>query len=105
MVLVRQLQHLQCPIPHSCCGAYIRVRCSIYGVEKILDVAQRMDATTMQLQYLETLKQIGSGTSTKIVLPMELGALVSGLRGLLDISGSESSALESTNGDVNSRRP
>ncbi|HUE58067.1 MAG TPA: SPFH domain-containing protein [Acidimicrobiales bacterium] len=75
------------------------------GVEKILDVAQRMDATTMQLQYLETLKQIGSGTSTKIVLPMELGALVSGLRGLLDISGSESSALESTNGDVNSRRP
>ena len=74
------------------------------GVEKILDVAQRMDATTMQLQYLETLKQIGSGTSTKIVLPMELSALVSGLRGLLDISGSEGSALESTNGDVNSRR-
>ena len=75
------------------------------GVEKILDVAQRVDATTMQLQYLETLKQIGSGTSTKIVLPMELAALVSGLRGLLDLSGSEHSALEPTNTDGNSRRP
>jgi regulator of protease activity HflC (stomatin/prohibitin superfamily) len=75
------------------------------GVEKILDVAQRVDATTMQLQYLETLKQIGSGTSTKIVLPMELAALVSGLRGLLDLSGGEHSALEPTNTDGNSRRP
>ena len=75
------------------------------GVEKILDVAQRVDATTMQLQYLETLKQIGSGTSTKIVLPMELAALVSGLRGLLDLSGSERSELEPTKTDGNSRRP
>lgn len=75
------------------------------GVEKILDVAQRVDATTMQLQYLETLKQIGSGTSTKIVLPMELAALVSGLRGLLDLSASERSELEPTNNDGNSRRP
>ena len=75
------------------------------GVEKILDVAQRVDATTMQLQYLETLKQIGSGTSTKIVLPMELAALVSGLRGLLDLSGSEHSALEPTKTDGNSHRP
>ena len=75
------------------------------GVEKILDVAQRVDATTMQLQYLETLKQIGAGTSTKIVLPMELAALVSGLRGLLDLSGSEPSALESNGNDGKSRRP
>jgi regulator of protease activity HflC (stomatin/prohibitin superfamily) len=54
------------------------------GVEKILGVASRMDPTAMQLQYLETLKQIGSGPSTKIVLPMELGVLVSGLRSIAE---------------------
>ncbi len=69
------------------------------GVEKILQVARRMDATTMQLQYLETLKQIGSGPSTKIVLPMELSGLVNRLRGLLDMSQAEESVFESHTGD------
>lgn len=54
------------------------------GLEQILGVSRRMDATTMQLQYLETLKQIGVSSSTKIVLPMELASLVSQLRGTLD---------------------
>lgn len=54
------------------------------GVEKILQVAPRMDASAMQLQYLETLKQIGAGSSTKIVLPMELSTLVGRLRGFLE---------------------
>jgi hypothetical protein len=42
-----------------------------------------LDANTMQLQYLETLKQVGTSPSTKIVVPMELGGLLNGLRGLL----------------------
>ncbi len=58
------------------------------GVEKILGVARRMDPTAMQLQYLETLKQIGSGASTKIVLPMELATLVSRLQGVLETGAS-----------------
>jgi regulator of protease activity HflC (stomatin/prohibitin superfamily) len=53
------------------------------GIEKILEVARLVDSTTMQLQYLETLKQIGASSSTKIVLPVELSGLVSQVRGLL----------------------
>jgi len=65
------------------------------GLEQILGVSRRMDATTMQLQYLETLKQIGASSSTKIVLPMELASLVSRLRGTLDMAVSDGIDLES----------
>jgi hypothetical protein len=37
----------------------------------------------MQLQYLDTLKQVGMSPSTKIVVPMELGGLLNGLKGIL----------------------
>lgn len=69
------------------------------GVEKILGVASRIDTTTMQLQYLETLKQIGSGSSTKIVLPMELSGLVSRLRGLLDTGAAADAVADGLTGD------
>ena len=39
----------------------------------------------MQLQYLETLKQVGSSPSTKLVVPMELGGLLNGLRNMLPV--------------------
>jgi len=65
------------------------------GLEQILEVSRRMDATTMQLQYLETLKQIGASSSTKIVLPMELASLVNRLRGTLDMGANDSIDLES----------
>ena len=71
------------------------------GLEQILAISRRMDATTMQLQYLETLKQIGAGSATKIVLPMELASLVSRLRGTLDmaVAGSVDLASPSRNGE------
>jgi regulator of protease activity HflC (stomatin/prohibitin superfamily) len=53
------------------------------ALEKILVVGRGLDGNTMQLQYLETLKQVGMSPSTKIVVPMELGGLLNGLRGLL----------------------
>jgi regulator of protease activity HflC (stomatin/prohibitin superfamily) len=53
------------------------------SLEKIRRVGQSIDPNTMQLQYLETLKQVGVSPSTKIVVPMELGRLLSGLGGLL----------------------
>jgi len=53
------------------------------GIEKIVEVARLVDPTTMQLQYLETLKHIGASSSTKIVLPVELSGLVSQVRSLL----------------------
>ena len=43
--------------------------------------AQTVDANTMSLQYLETLKQIGSSPSTKFVIPMEFTNLLSAVVG------------------------
>jgi regulator of protease activity HflC (stomatin/prohibitin superfamily) len=42
------------------------------GLEKILAVAETLDHKTMVLQYLDTLKQVGTSQSTKIVVPMEV---------------------------------
>ena len=53
------------------------------GLGTILKVAQGLDPNTMLLQYLETLKQVGSSPSTKFVVPMELGNLLNGIRGIL----------------------
>jgi regulator of protease activity HflC (stomatin/prohibitin superfamily) len=53
------------------------------GLENILTVARTLDGNTLMLQYLETLKQVGSSASTKIVVPMELGSLLNGLKGLM----------------------
>jgi regulator of protease activity HflC (stomatin/prohibitin superfamily) len=54
------------------------------GLEKILVVGRTLDRNTMQLQYLETLKNVGTAPSTKIVVPMDLlGGLATGLRGVL----------------------
>jgi regulator of protease activity HflC (stomatin/prohibitin superfamily) len=53
------------------------------SLERIRRVGQGIDPNTMQLQYLETLKQVGVSPSTKIVVPMELGRLLSGLGGLV----------------------
>lgn len=41
------------------------------GLEKIFEVAKRIDAKTMSLQYLEALKDIGASPSTKYIFPME----------------------------------
>lgn len=50
------------------------------GLEKILQVGQTLDQKTMILQYLDTLKQVGTSQSTKIVVPMEV---LDGLRRLV----------------------
>ena len=59
------------------------------GLENILGTARHLDENTMLLQYLETLKQIGSSPSTKLVVPMEIGSLLRGLRGLIPTEGAE----------------
>jgi regulator of protease activity HflC (stomatin/prohibitin superfamily) len=42
------------------------------GLDKIFLVGRGLDRNTMQLQYLEVLKQVGTASSTKIVIPMDL---------------------------------
>jgi len=66
-------------------SAILRAEGLAAALEKIRTVARGLDSNTMQLQYLETLKQVGSSPSTKIVVPMELGGLLNGLRSLLPL--------------------
>ena len=71
-------------------GAILRAEGLSAGLERILTVARGLDSNTMQLQYLETLKQVGSSPSTKLVVPMELGGLLNGLRNMLPVDTSRS---------------
>jgi regulator of protease activity HflC (stomatin/prohibitin superfamily) len=75
-------------------SAILRAEGLAAGLQTILVVGRGLDRNTMQLQYLETLKQVGAAPSTKIVVPMELlGGLVNGLRGVLtDEPSNDSSA-------------
>jgi regulator of protease activity HflC (stomatin/prohibitin superfamily) len=69
------------------------------GLETIMAVGRQLDPTTMQLQYLETLKQVGSSSSTKIVVPMELSGLMSRLSGVLGAEGDDVRVLNPANSD------
>jgi regulator of protease activity HflC (stomatin/prohibitin superfamily) len=53
------------------------------GLQAILDVAKTLDEKTMLLQYLDTLKQVGTSPSTKFVVPLEVAGLLRGLGGFL----------------------
>jgi regulator of protease activity HflC (stomatin/prohibitin superfamily) len=64
-------------------SAILRAEGLAAALERISTVGRDLDATTMRLQYLETLKNVGAAPSTKIVIPMELGGFVSGILGQL----------------------
>jgi regulator of protease activity HflC (stomatin/prohibitin superfamily) len=67
-------------------AAILRAEGFALALTKIFEAAQRVDANTMSLQYLETLKQIGASPSTKWVIPMEFSSLLAGIAGLADRS-------------------
>ena len=66
-------------------AAVLRAEGLASGLGKILVVAGELDETTMQLQYLETLKQVGTSSSTKIVVPMEVGGVLKGVSEMLHL--------------------
>ncbi len=70
-------------------AAILRAEGFSLALGKIFEVAKTIDANTMSLQYLETLKQIGNSPSTKLVVPMELAGLLSKVTGLADESFGE----------------
>ena len=49
------------------------------ALKAIHGVAQGVDANTMTLQYVDALKELGSGDSTKLVLPLELTKMLGNL--------------------------
>jgi regulator of protease activity HflC (stomatin/prohibitin superfamily) len=73
-------------------SAELRAQGFAAALRRILEVAGDVDKTTMTLQYLETLKQIGTSPSTKFVVPVELTSLASG------ILGAQATAAAATNG-------
>ena len=46
------------------------------ALERINQVAATADARTMSLQYFETLKELGSGESTKFIFPLEFTSML-----------------------------
>ena len=69
-------------------SAELRAQGYAAALRRILEVAGDLDSTTMTLQYLETLKQIGSSPSTKFVIPVELTNLLAGVMNANNGNGS-----------------
>ena len=53
------------------------------GLERIYQTARQVDANTMGLQYLEMMKRLGEGESTKWIIPMDLASMAGTLTGAL----------------------
>jgi len=73
-------------------SAVLRAQGYTSGLEVIVQVARDLDDKTMLLQYLDTLRQVGSSPSTKFVVPMELSGLLGGVKEMLVPQGSRSAA-------------
>ncbi len=86
-------------------AALLRARGYASALDAIFEVAKTLDENTLALQYLDTLRQIGTSPSTKFVLPMEVGSLLNGVRGLLAnqtpraVSGQATTATKVTPGE------
>ncbi|MCU0481954.1 MAG: SPFH/Band 7/PHB domain protein [Anaerolineae bacterium] len=57
------------------------------ALESISESAKVLDENTMLLQYLETLKAIGSSPSTKFVLPMEISSMMENVMTIMKKNG------------------
>jgi regulator of protease activity HflC (stomatin/prohibitin superfamily) len=74
------------------------------ALKTINESAAAVGDNTMRLQYLDALKQIGTSTSSKIVVPMELGALAGGVAALAQIaSGTDDGAKDGEADDQTGR--
>ena len=62
-------------------AALLRAEGFASALQKIFDTARGVDANTMSLQYLDTLKQVGQSPSTKWLIPIELSSLLSNVMG------------------------
>jgi regulator of protease activity HflC (stomatin/prohibitin superfamily) len=62
-------------------AALLRAEGFASALAKIFETASGVDANTMSLQYLDTLKQVGQSASTKWLIPIELSSLLSNVMG------------------------
>ena len=70
-------------------AAVLRAQGFSEALERIFNVAQRVDSNTMSLQYLDTLKSLGESPSSKFIFPLEFTNLlgVIGGKGSSDSDG------------------
>lgn len=57
-------------------AAILRAEGFSLALDKIFSVAKNIDGKTMTLQYLEALKVLGAGASTKFIFPLEFTRLI-----------------------------
>jgi len=57
-------------------SAVLRAEGYAIALGKIFEIAKTLDGNTMSLQYLETLKNLGSSPSTKFIFPMEFASFL-----------------------------
>ncbi|MGH9865866.1 MAG: SPFH domain-containing protein [Candidatus Acidiferrales bacterium] len=57
-------------------SAILRAEGYALALDKVFQIARRLDANTMGLQYLETLKSLGNGPATKFIFPMEFASFL-----------------------------
>ena len=65
-------------------AAILRAEGFALALEKIFGTAKTVDAKTMMLQYFDTLKQMGTGASTKFIFPMEFVGMLKPLAALAE---------------------
>jgi regulator of protease activity HflC (stomatin/prohibitin superfamily) len=65
-------------------AAILRAEGFSQALERIFAAAHVVDEKTMSLQYLEALKALGQGQSTKFIIPLEFTELLRPLTGYLD---------------------
>lgn len=53
-------------------GAILEAEGYALALEKVFEIAQGVDNKTLMLQYLDALKDLGKGESTKFIIPTEL---------------------------------
>lgn len=57
-------------------SAILRAEGYALALGKIFEVAKMLDANTMSLQYLDTLKTLGASASSKFIFPMEFASFL-----------------------------
>jgi regulator of protease activity HflC (stomatin/prohibitin superfamily) len=57
-------------------SAILRAEGYALALDKIFEIAKTLDINTMSLQYLDTVKTLGSGPSTKFIFPMEFASFL-----------------------------
>lgn len=79
-------------------AAILRAEGLARSLQAIQGTGQGLDPNTMRLQYLETLKTVGTSNATKIVVPMEFAGLLDGLKGVRADAPEASGAVSLMNG-------